>query len=244
MNRLLKSILSGRIISPWWILLIDMGLIVNSFMLASLLVINQYLMSLSVIALLKSALVVFLVYGSVFIATKSYRGVIRHTGYEEIKTLSIACIIGYVIMMVLSSAGSMFNIEFIYIPRITLTIHLFISLTLCFIFRIVVKETYVYLTRKSDMTNALIFGAGELGLITLEAIKSDKEVLYNIIGFIDDDPSKLNFQYGSLTVTSWEKALQQIEVRQVEIIILAQTDTSIERKQEILQECSKRNIKL
>ena len=181
MKRLLSGILSGRIISPWWILLIDMLLISNSFVLASVLELNQYIITLSALTLAKSALLVFFVYLLVFVVTKSYRGVIRHTGYEEIKTLSIACFTGYLLLVILSLVGSAFEISLLQIPYVTLTVHLFVSLFLCFVFRMVVKETYSYLTRKSDLVNAYIFGAGELGLITLEAIKSDKEILYDIL---------------------------------------------------------------
>lgn len=244
MKRLLSGILGGRIISPWWILLIDMLLISNSFVLASVLELNQYIISLPALALVKSSLLVFVVYLLVFVVTKSYRGVIRHTGYEEIKTLSMACLGGFVILMALSLLGTLLDLKFFYIPYITLTIHLFISLFLCFIFRMVVKETYAYLTRKSDLVNAYVFGAGELGMITLEAIKSDKEVLYNIVGFIDDDPSKWSLNLASLPVMSWEKALQQSDIKNVQLIILAKTDVPIDRKQEISQECTRRNWKL
>ncbi len=244
MKRLLSGILSGRIISPWWILLIDMLLISNSFVLASVLELNQYIITLPALALVKSSVLVFLVYLLVFVATKSYRGVIRHTGYEEIKTLSIACFGGFIVLMALSLLGTLFQVSVLYIPYITLTIHLFISLFLCFIFRMVVKETYAYLTRKSDLVNAYIFGAGELGMITFEAIKSDKEILYNIVGFIDDDPSKWSLSLASLPVMSWEKALLNSEVKNVELVILAKTDVPIDRKQEISRECSLRNWKL
>ncbi|MGV8828151.1 MAG: polysaccharide biosynthesis protein [Breznakibacter sp.] len=244
MKRLLSGILSGRIISPWWILLIDMLLISNSFVLASVLELNQYIITLPALALVKSSILVFLVYFLVFVVTKSYRGVIRHTGYEEIKTLSKACLVGFFILMALSFMGSIFQVPTLYIPYVTLTIHLFFSLFLCFIFRMVVKETYSYLTRKSDLVNAYIFGAGELGLITLEAIKSDKAILYNIVGFIDDDPSKWSLNLAALPVMSWEKALHNSDLKNVELIILAKTDVPIERKQEISRECTIRNWKL
>lgn len=244
MKRLLSGILSGRIISPWWILLIDMLLISNSFVLASVLELNQYIITLPALALVKSSILVFLVYLLVFVVTKSYRGVIRHTGYEEIKTLSKACLVGYSILMTLSVMGALFQVPTLYIPYVTLTIHLFFSLFLCFVFRMVVKETYAYLTRKSDLVNAYIFGAGELGLITLEAIKSDKAILYNIVGFVDDDPSKWSLNLAALPVMSWEKALQNSDLKNVELIILAKTDVPIERKQEISRECTIRNWKL
>lgn len=244
MKRLLSGILSGRIISPWWILLIDMLLISNSFVLASVLELNQYIITLPALALVKSSILVFLVYLLVFVVTKSYRGVIRHTGYEEIKTLSKACLVGYSILMTLSVMGALFQVPTLYIPYVTLTIHLFFSLFLCFVFRMVVKETYAYLTRKSDLVNAYIFGAGELGLITLEAIKSDKAILYNIVGFVDDDPSKWSLNLAALPVMSWEKALLNSDLKNVELIILAKTDVPIERKQEISRECTIRNWKL
>lgn len=244
MKKILSRILNGHIISPWWILLIDTVLISNSFVIASVLILNQYYIQLPALSLFQSSVLVMLVYTTVFFVTKSYRGVIRHTGYEEIKALSLACFIAFGILMSLSFIGNMLQWNWLFIPYVTLVIHLFISLFLCFVFRMVVKETYSYLTRKQNMANAYIFGAGDLGMITLEAIKADKEISYNIVGIIDDDSSKWNLKINALPVMSWEKALQNSELQGIEMIILAKTDIPNSRKHEISKECSSRQWKL
>lgn len=244
MKKLLTKILSGRIVSPWWILIIDLALITNTFLVASVLDINYQLSFLSASDLLKACSLVFFVYFLVFLITNSYRGVIRHTGYEEIKLLSKACFIAFSALMFFSASANYFGWDWLFIPYGTLIIHFVTALFLCFMFRMVVKETYTYLTRKNDVINAYVFGTGELGLVTLEAIRSDKDVHYNIVGFIDDDSSKWNMKIGSLPVYSMKKALELAENKMVKAVVLAMSEIPIQRKQEISRICLENSWKL
>jgi exopolysaccharide biosynthesis polyprenyl glycosylphosphotransferase len=48
-----------------------------------------------------------------------------------------------------------------------------------------------YLWKKGKLTvRVLIVGAGEIGLRTLQKLKDDPEQKYEVVGFLDDDPSK------------------------------------------------------
>jgi FlaA1/EpsC-like NDP-sugar epimerase len=108
----------------------------------------------------------------------------------------------------------------------------------------VVRETYAYLTKKQTTINSLIFGAGDMGEITLEAIQSDKENSIHVVGFVDDNPTKWAMKLNSIPVYSWNKALKMISETHIEVVILAINNISVQRKREITNDCLDKGLKL
>ncbi len=244
MKRLLLSVFNGRVVSPWWILLIDMGISANAFVLAFILRLNVQLTTYSVSEMVIGASWVLSVYLVSFLLFGSYRGVIRHSNYNELKLLAIACFSAFLFLIISSSVFDIFSYNSIKIPRLVLIFHFLMTIVLSFTFRILVKETYVSLTKKNTSTNVLLYGAGDMGQITLEAIRSDKDNQYNVVGIVDDNPTKWNVMLHSIPVMNWEKALRIGEAKQVEVVILAINHISVKRKHEITDACLDKGWKL
>lgn len=244
MKSILLNIFKGRIVSPYWILLIDLILVANSFVVAFILRLNLMLPVYSFLEFFVGASWVLLIYLIAFLVFGTYRGVIRHTNYSELKLLISAYLVAFVFLMVSDIAFGHFQLNWVVIPRLVLIFHFMLSLFLAFSFRMMVKETYRFLTKKKDTENAFIYGAGELGLIAFEAINNDKNNKYEIVGFIDDDPSKWNMNMHSIQVYNWNKALDNIAFKQVSTIILAISNISIDQKHQISNECLRRGLKL
>jgi FlaA1/EpsC-like NDP-sugar epimerase len=60
-------------------------------------------------------------------------------------------------------------------------------------------------TELNAITNALIYGAGEAGIITYGALNRDRQNNYDIMGFIDDDPNKINKKIDRIKIFSFSK---------------------------------------
>jgi FlaA1/EpsC-like NDP-sugar epimerase len=174
MKSILLNIFKGRVVSPYWILFIDLLLVANSFFIAFTLRLSLSLPNYSFMEFLISAAWVLFVYLITFLIFGSYRGVIRHTNYSELKLLTSAYITAFGFLFVSDSAAEYFQINWIFIPQLALVFHFMFALFFAISFRMLVKETYVYLTKKKDTENAFIYGAGEMGLIAYEAINNDK----------------------------------------------------------------------
>ncbi|NPA38165.1 MAG: polysaccharide biosynthesis protein [Chlorobi bacterium] len=244
MKSFLLNIFNGRIVSPWWILFIDIAVAANAYVLAFILRLNFQLPGYSVSEMLETGGWVLLVYLVSYLVFGSYRGVIRHSSYNEFRLLVIAAFSAFVFLFTFDTIVKQFGFHWINVPRLVLIIHFLLTTMLSFAFRMLVKETYALLTRKRTTVNALIYGAGDMGQITLEAIKNDKDNNYNIIGFIDDDSSKWGVMLHSLPVISWKKALETGESKEVEEVILAINSISTSRKKEITNVCLDRGWKL
>ncbi|WP_430934281.1 polysaccharide biosynthesis protein [Saccharicrinis sp. 156] len=244
MKSILLNIFNGRVVSPWWILFIDMGISVNAFVFAYILRLNAQLSAYSVSEMVVSASWVLTVYLVSYVLFGSYRGVIRHSNYNEFKLLGVACFSAFSFLMMMDVVFRFVNYKLLYVPGLVLIFHFLMTAILSFSFRILVKETYRSLTKKTDSSNVFIYGAGEMGLITLEAIHSDRNNKYNVIGIIDDDISKRNMMLHSIPVVNWEKALQIGDAKQASIVILAINNISVQRKHEIANACLDKGWKL
>jgi FlaA1/EpsC-like NDP-sugar epimerase len=60
-------------------------------------------------------------------------------------------------------------------------------------YRLFVKQTFMYLKQGPDISNfrpTVIYGAGESGMVALEAAKRDVKSKLNVVAFLDDDLKK------------------------------------------------------
>lgn len=239
MKKLLLKLIKSHFVSPLWILLIDMGIVANAFLITFLIWMGFHSESFSVWYVLAAGGCVLAVYLSMFLVTHSYRGVIRHSNYDELKILIIACFLAFFILAIGESTIIKYNLPIIKIPFLVLCFHFLLTTILSFALRILVKETYTYLTKRRPSINTLIYGAGDMGQITLEAIRGDKNSIYHVVGFVDDHPAKWNMNLHSIPVQSWSKAIKQADTREIKIIILAINNISVQRKKEIARDCIK-----
>ncbi|MDR2928097.1 MAG: polysaccharide biosynthesis protein [Cytophagaceae bacterium] len=241
----LLRIFGKRIISPWLILTIDLFLLMISFGLAYILRLNFTLTSYPVADFFVGIVEVTLVYGIIFFLFGVHRGVIRHTSFTELRRLLSACIAAFIILLIIDIAIRTVSNSITMVPRLVLILHFMQVVLLCFGFRLFVREVYTYLTRNKGTINAVIYGAGDLGMITFEAIENDKDNQYNVVGFVDDDSSKWNKNLHSLPVFKWSKLLTgSSKTNDLQEVILAMPSVSVKRKQEIAEECLRRNWKL
>ncbi|TAJ12120.1 polysaccharide biosynthesis protein [Marinilabiliaceae bacterium JC017] len=244
MKNYLLNVIKSRVVSPFWILVIDLGIVANAFLVAFILWLSFQDSAYSVWGLIGTGTWVLFVYLLTYLGIGSYRGVIRHSNYNEFKMLIIACFIAFAVLVFVDLVVIYYELPWSRIPLMLLVFHFLLTTILSFVFRMIVKETYAYLTKKKANINTLIYGAGDMGQITLEAIRNDKDNRFNVVGFVDDNPSKWNLNLHSITVQSWEKAIKIWKVMGVKVIILAINNISVNRKKEITKDCLDNGWKL
>jgi FlaA1/EpsC-like NDP-sugar epimerase len=57
-------------------------------------------------------------------------------------------------------------------------------------------------TRVKTISNILIYGAGDSGMLTYAALNKDRKNSYEVVGFIDDNPSKINKKIDRIKIYS------------------------------------------
>lgn len=178
--------------SRWVVLIIDITLICVSFILAYTVRFNASLnfdigslyYQLPFIAII--GLISFLLVGS-------YKGIVRHTGTRD----AFNVFVGVTLLSIITTCIVLFNnvlnlFPDFTIPKSIIIIHYLISVLTLVVSRYIFKAFYeIVSTELKSITNVLIYGAGDSGLITYGALNRDTKNKYEVIGFIDDAPKKI-----------------------------------------------------
>lgn len=184
MKKLLKKRPKSQTLH-WLILIIDLQVVAMTFLPAYLLMfkLDWRPFSTDFIKLICATLVAYFI---VFVAFKTYRGIIRHTGFNDmLKVLWVS----FIALGVLSIYVSLSEFKASNLIYSILVVHFLIcSMSLIFL-RFAYKSIYFqFIENRSNQDHVLIYGAGDSGIITYNALQNDRGMAKNVIGFIDDNP--------------------------------------------------------
>jgi FlaA1/EpsC-like NDP-sugar epimerase len=180
--------------------------------------------------------------------TKTYVGIVRHTGFQDginvFKTIGINFLLFFLLFLV---KGEYLNANMI--PPVSVLIISSLAAFFALIFyRLFVKQTFAYLKQGAEVSNlrpTIIYGAGESGMIALEAAKRDVKSKLNVVAFLDDDRKKEGKNIDGKRIYRGIDSLEDlVEELGVQDLIISVKDLSIARKNEILDACLKLNIKV
>lgn len=248
-NKLRNIVLrnSHRFVSPYVVLALDVMLVMMAFMAAYMLRFNFALSAGNVENMFKQLLVFAGLQLVFFLLLKTHRGIIRHTGLNDVFRLFTAVTLNLFVFLAVNSllvvamgeAWLSFSTSILLIAYMT-------SLTLLFLFRFGIKVTYLSLVRMgSRQDNALVFGAGEMGIATQNTIKATTNSPYRVVGFLDDNPGKQNKLFSGVMVYGPDVLNKEfLQKRNISHVILAVQNMPAVRRKEIIEQCLELDVKL
>lgn len=250
MLRRLLDTYSERFLSRWVVLAFDVTSVFLSFILTQLLLHNLTLRHLDLYLLERQAIIVMASYLVGFLIAGSFSGIIRHTGQQDGFRILKGSMIGLIFLMVISSIAFLVNRTDlpIYISNAFLIVHFLLVLFTLVGSRLVIKTIY-HRMLNSEMVrkkNILIYGAGTSGLITKQSLEKEVGSPYNVVGFIDDNQSKVGKALIGSQVYSAEKALDKEFLSKHEIaqVILSIQKLDPIKKRSIIERCLELNLKI
>lgn len=241
MIALLKKL---TILPRWVIMVIDLSIILFSVCLAFFLRFNFSLehiirfeplagITITILAALISTLI-----------TKSYAGIVRYTGIEDgIRIIRTEILSVSILLMV--NLIYYYNYSHNLLPYSVIFISFFISSLFLYQYRLIVKTVFAYY--KADTVTKLpvaIFGAGVAGFLTKQAIEADLTNQYKLVAFLDDNVKKQSKQINGTRIYNYSRLDALVKQHQIKKIIIAVKDLSFERKNEIVDDALKHNIKV
>lgn len=178
--------------------------------------------------------------------TRSYEGIVRHTGFRDGSNIFMTVIINFALFLFLNFFSGNFLNERFFLPVSVLIIASLSSLVMLIFYRLLVKELFVYLKNgfvQKEFRKTVIFGAGEAGIIAQEAIKRDSKSQINIVAFLDDDIKKEGKNIDGKRIYHGLSDLESLTRESgVTDLIIAVRDLSVLRKNQIIDECLRLNI--
>jgi len=178
--------------SKWLVLFIDLLLVAISFFFAYFIRFNVSLDFNSSNLIQQIPFVLYFATIS-FLVVGSYKGIVRHTGLKDGFNIFIATSFLGVLIFSATTFTVIFNLtHFFHIPPSIIIIHYLVTTFVLILSRFIFKAFYEAISIELEsIHNLLIYGAGNSGLITLNALNRDPKTKYEVVGFIDDNINKV-----------------------------------------------------
>ncbi len=216
--------ISEKYASKWLVLLFDITIIVASFFLAYLIRFN-FKIDFDFSVLLKQIPYVIITAAISLIAVGSYKGVVRFTGFKDIMNVVIgANILATILICCTFISRKVINEDSIFdLSGSIIYIHLLLNILFLIGAKLFIKSLYNYITQDfNTFSNVLIFGAGNSGMLTYDAIKNDTKNNLEVVGFIDDDERKIGKKINLLSVYNIDSINENfIQKNSVEDVIIS-----------------------
>ena len=224
----------------WAILCFDTSIIFTAF-LATKIVVNR-LRGIDYISLVPTLEEWSLLFINVlfFILFRTYAGLIRHSTFIDaikflLATLStiVFSLIGYYIASFFKDY-QLFRISELFLYGV-------ISFCGLFLFRVLVKQVFdIYLTylNADEVVDILIYGTDENAIVTANALKSEKPIRYNVLGFIDKKRKNKSKEILGLPIIHMQRDIAVIlRVFNAQAVILADNTLSKAERITIIDNC-------
>jgi FlaA1/EpsC-like NDP-sugar epimerase len=147
-----------------------------------------------------------------FLYFQSYAGIIRHTSIEDAILILKAVFAGsFGAVLVSAVIRNTMGFEHVFnLSASILIIDFFICLFWMVILRFFVKSFYEsFINQFKPTIGVLIYGAGYTGMLTKNVFQTDRSTNYKILGFIDDNESKIGKTIEGIKVYSLPEVLDK-----------------------------------
>ncbi|TCI91761.1 polysaccharide biosynthesis protein [Tenacibaculum sp. M341] len=228
-NFLLKAL--NKHASHWVVLIIDVILVALCFILAYTIRFNASLNFNTSNLTYQLPFICFISLIS-FWLVGSNRGIIRHTGTRDAFNVFLGVSVASIGIMFIVTFNTIFKILPSYtIPKSIILIHYFISIFVLVVSRFIFKAFYEIISSElKEITNVMIYGAGDSGLITYGALNRDTKNNYEVIGFIDDDSNKIGKKIDRVKIYSRSQLTKEfVERKEIDEIIFSIQNIKSER---------------
>lgn len=175
--------------------------------------------------------------------TKNYAGIVRFTGIDDaVKILTTSLL--NLCFIVFINLIFYYNNNRNFVPYSVVIIFMFTSVFMLLFYRLMIKNIYFfYRTEVNKKINVVIFGAGQLGLSTMQALNMDFKGKYKVVGFLEDDEKKIGkIINGTRIYTSryLPKLVRSLKVKEV----ILSTDLPQARKNSLVDICLRYHMKV
>ena len=229
-----------NVLPRWIIVMIDLVTFALAALSAYLLRLNFDLGDLYDYNFLRGV-VIFVLAGLIgSLVTRSFAGIIRYTGIQDTMRVLYANLVTLVIA---------FSINYLAenaLPYSVTLIAFFVSLVALISYRLIVKELFsFYRTVPKSQKSIVIFGAGRSGMITKQMLDNDTGSNVKIIGFLEDNNRKIGNVISGVKIYSARTDFEKLAIKHSpQELILAANALSIERKNELVDQCLEFGIKI
>ena len=241
---MIHSIFKEKTSSRWLIFSIDFIILSIAFVLSYLIIQKFNIQQLFTGSFLFYFLSFIVLRTLVFLFIKIHTGIIRYSNTEDIIRIFKAVSISSLIFWLVSSALfiPVFNVNLESLEAIII-VDFFISASLLIFLRITVKSLFSYIKSldstnyKAENENILIYGSDKNALLIKKAFELSQEKNYKVIGFVDDDPDRINKSLEQIQVYSSETIAFLKQKHVIDKVVIMSNELNNTSKNSVIKEC-------
>ncbi len=224
----------------WFIIFMDTLLSFFSIILSYLLRFNFETQRIDKKFFTGGIIITLSVYIIFFFIFQSFKEIIRHTTFRGVLKICLAILSANFFLIIMNL---FFDKKIHLVPYSVIGINFFISVFMLAGSRMAIKKLFEAALRIKK-NPVIIFGAGDMGQAALKTITTDKFNNWRVMGFVDDDTSKLNKNIGGVPVYDMKKIQGILKRNAVERIIIAVNNISFKRRNEVAEFFIEKGLKV
>lgn len=191
----------------------------------------------------------FVVLGAIisFLLVSSHKGVVRFTGFKDVVNIVIGVNILATMLIISTFMSRKYEFHNVFdIPGSIIYIHLLLNIFFLIGAKFFIKSIYRSLVTEYDvLSKVLIYGAGDSGMITYNALTNDAKSNIEVFGFLDDNVSKVGKKINLLNVYNPKKITKEfIEKHGIDEVIISIQNVSSNRLLQITSSLFALNLKV
>jgi FlaA1/EpsC-like NDP-sugar epimerase len=231
--------------NKWTLMFIDSILVVLSIVAAFGLRFNFKIPSTYLVHMAYGLPFTLLIRVSLFLVFKTHTGLIKYSGFDDIKRIVYSIAFGslgfYLLNLVFYSLQGYY---FLPIPV------LIIDFMLCGFLIVSTRAlAKLYIINKesvhTETKNVLILGAGTHAISTKKTLDQDTKVNYEFYGFVDDTKTLKGRQLDGLNIYSTSFDFEAlIDKNKIDILLLCNNKTRLANRQKLLDICLAKGVKI
>lgn len=229
--------------TPRWIIFaIDVCLSLFAIAIACLVLTNFQLDKIVWNSLLKIMAVVMSVRVISFIMGRTYSGIIRYTGTEDVLRIFYVLTAGELVLLLFNAGFFIFDQTF-FIPLGFLLIEYMVLMCVMTISRLFVKITFAqYLDAEKIKKNVIICGSDEYGMMAKHALDNAVDASYNILAFVDMNDKKAGKVLEGVKIYKSQALSYLLKRYNVDKVVIAKKLLAQDKKRKLIETCLKYNV--
>ncbi len=218
---------------------VDICLCALSFFMAYLLRFNFDLRKYTELSVTQMLPIVLAVRAIAFYYGRTYAGIIRYTSLDDLRKLFLSLTSSsFVLVMAQLVYNKILGYQNFIPISVLLIDYLGCILALSLLRGWAKIVHYEWNHANTHKVNVAIFGAGEVGSITLQTLQQDMGTYYHFASFLDDDPKKQNLVINGVTIQRpAEDLVGQLRALQIDLLIVAVQQLSMTRRRQLVEAC-------
>ncbi len=240
--KIIKPLNHIKIVPRWIIFMFDIAVSACAFLLAFTLYNNFNVDSFSKTDFSVGFLFCLTITAISFLVFKLYSGIVRYTSAVDsiriLSTIVFTSIVMFIVKLIFIALQIPLNI-----PTNLIIIYALFAFTGLTTYRTCIKIFFQYTkSTKNGRKNAVVYGAGDLGIAVKRTFEHDFRSEKTIVAYIDDNEEKIGKSIDGLKIYGSKDFLRAVHKFGVDELIIASSNIDIEIKNNIIDQALEHNV--